>query len=148
MKTWVLIASLLAATLPTGCGSEGGDEHNESAETNGHAEEGPNGGHLLEVGSHVAHLEILHDEDAGTLTLHVLGPDGKTPLPISKPPQLKLSTDSGPRVIATKPQGRTGSKASVFAVTDAALKSEPEGRITLEIGGKVYNPELEHDHDH
>ncbi|MGE3172482.1 MAG: hypothetical protein AB7O97_07625 [Planctomycetota bacterium] len=112
-----------------------------------HGHEGPHGGHLLEVGDHVAHLEVMHDEAAGKMTIYVLGSDAKSALTDAKAPQVKLSTDSGPKVLSTT---AVSGAAGAFAVTDPALKAHgPEGRISIEIGGKTYNPALEHDHkDH
>ena len=135
--------ALLAATALAACS---GEEKSEDPAPPGGQAHGPHGGHILEVGAHVAHLEVLHDEEAGKLTIYVLGPDEKTALPVAKPPQLKLKTSAGPKVIDTKAQDATG---AVFTVTDAALKGrEPEGRISIEVNGKVYNPDLEHDHGH
>lgn len=137
--------ALLVTTLLTACSAEESNQTEPPAHTGGHAH-GPHGGHVLEVGDHVAHLEVLHDEEAGKLTLYVLGSDVKTPLPVAKPPQLKLTTASGPKVLDTQASDESG---SVFTVTDAALKGhEPEGRIAIEVNGKTYNPDLEHDHGH
>lgn len=137
--------ALLAATLLAACSADENNQTEPPAHTGGHAH-GPHGGHVLEVGAHVAHLEVLHDKESGKLTIYVLGSDVKTPLAVAKPPQLKLTTADGPKVIDTKAQDETG---SVFTVTDAALKGrEPEGRIAIEVKGKMYNPDLEHDHDH
>ncbi|MGE3424777.1 MAG: hypothetical protein AB7N24_22230 [Dehalococcoidia bacterium] len=147
MRIAILILAPFLLTLLGACNSDEGKHHDEPAEASGHADEGPNGGHLLEVGSHVAHLEVIHDEGTGTITLHVLGSDAKTPFPIAKPPQLKLITDAGPRSLAMKSKGRAGAESSTFSVTDPVLRNELEGRVSIEIAGKIYNPDLEHDHD-
>jgi len=125
-------------------GSTGGTT---GAATGAHGHEGPHGGHVLEVGSHVAHLEVIHDDDSGKMTIYVLGEDLKTPLALAAAPQIKLSTNDGPKVVTTRPQDANGGKSSVFSATDAALKGHLHGRISVEIGGKTYNPELEHE-DH
>lgn len=110
-----------------------------------HGHEGPHGGHLLEVGDHVAHLEVMHDESAGKMTIYVLGSDAKSAFTGAKAPQVKLSTGSGPKVLSTT---AVSGEAGAFAVTDPALKAHgPEGRISIEIGGKNYNPALEHHHE-
>lgn len=116
-----------------------------SAAAHGHGHKGPHGGHLLEVGDHVAHLEVMHDESAGKMTIYVLGPDAKSAFTGAKAPQVKLTTDSGPKVLSTT---AVSGEAGAFAVTDPALKAHgPEGRISIEIGGKTYNPALEHHHE-
>lgn len=129
------------------CSDEKPQEKAAKSGAAAHAHEGPHGGHLLEVGDHVAHLEVMHDEAAGKMTIYVLGSDAKSALTDAKAPQVKLSTDSGPKVLSTT---AVSGAAGAFAVTDPALKAHgPEGRISIEIGGKTYNPALEHDHkDH
>ena len=146
------VITILATTLFAACSGDDHDHgHADSNHTEPHATgeghaHGPHGGHVLEVGDHVAHLEVVHDEAAGKITLYVLGTDGKSPLAIEKAPQLKLLTDDGPKVLDAKSQDGSG---SVYAVTDTALQGhEPKGRVTIEVNGKVFNPALEHDHDH
>ena len=133
--------ALLTATVLGACSGEDSSNQAEPAHNEDHAH-GPHGGHVLEIGAHVAHLEVLHDDEM--LTIYVLGPDVKTPLAVAKPPQLKLSTAAGPKVLDTKAKDAT---STVFTSTDPALKGqEPEGRISIEVDGKMYNPDLEHDH--
>jgi len=138
------VSMALSMLLVASCSKEQHTEPTKAAAA--HAHEGPHGGHILEVGDHIAHLEVIHDESTGKMTIYVLGPDAKSAFTGAKAPQVKLTTDAGPKVLATKP---VGGEPGGFSVTDAVLKAHgPEGRISLEIGGKVYNPELEHDHDH
>ena len=101
---------------------------------------------MLEVGDHVAHLEVLHVENTGLITVHVIGADMKTPLAVPTPPQVKISTAEGPKVLDTSPEGGASPTASVFRVSDDALKGHAVGRISIEIDGKTYSPEIEHDH--
>mgnify|MGYP006921593391 CR=1 FL=1 len=109
-------------------------------------EHGPHGGKVVEVGAHVAHLELLHDENAGSITIHVFGKDLQTPMALDKAPEIKLGTAEGPRVLPTK---ALDDEKMSFSVTDEALKKHgPQGRISLEIGAKPYNPSLPHMDDH
>lgn len=121
-----------------------------SAEEHGHAEhKAPHGGVLLEVGEEEAHLELVHDEAAGKVTLYVLGKDAKTPVTIATAPKLNLKLEAGPKQIETKAVEPKDGVASQFEVTDDALKAHGlTGRIALKIGEKKYNVELKHDHDH
>ncbi|MFH2001583.1 MAG: hypothetical protein ABIK28_18005, partial [Planctomycetota bacterium] len=75
------------------------------AETaHGHAHmEGAHGGTLLEVGDHVAHLELIHDHENGKYVLHVTGEDMKTPLNADNPPLINLKTADGPKQIESRP---------------------------------------------
>ncbi|MAE77415.1 MAG: hypothetical protein CMJ85_11160 [Planctomycetes bacterium] len=140
----VTVAVLIAALIGLGaCDPAAPDKQSVK-----HPTKGPHGGKVLEVGAHVAHLEIAHDEAAGKMTIWVLGPDLATPLKLAKPPQLKIASADGPRVIDSKP-GAAAAGDSIFVAIDKALAEHaPEGRITVEINGKVYNPALTHDHQH
>ena len=140
--------AVLTTAFLVGCSGEDKSEPVTQPPEQSHAE-GPHGGHLLEVGAHVAHLEVLHDEAAGKMTIYVLGPDETTALQVEKPPELKLSTETGPKVLVTIPQDAAGGRSSTFTVTDEALRGHGSpGRISIEIDGKVYNPDIEHHHGH
>ena len=94
----------------------------------------------------VAHLEVIHDEEAGTITFHVLGPDAKTALALPSAPELKVTNSETPVALTMTSANEEG---TIYSITDDALKMHgPEGRVTVELGGKTYNPELLHDHDH
>ena len=60
------------------CSDEKHEEKPGKSGAAAHGHEGPHGGHILEVGDHVAHLEVMHDESAGKMTIYVLGPDAKS----------------------------------------------------------------------
>ena len=140
-----LVCALLATSLLVACTQDKKDS--ASGQNNAtKAAATPHGGKIVEVGDHVAHLELKHDEKAGTITVYVLGKDEKTPFPLTKAPEVKLRTQDGPKVLATKAQD---DKNTIFSVTDDALKVHgPQGRISLEINGKPYNPGLPHMDDH
>jgi hypothetical protein len=102
---------------------------------------------LIEVGNGIAHVEFVHDAKAGTVTLYVAGKDPKTPMKLTHAPDLKLTTAKGQEVVNTKPVGGAADGASQFQVTHALLKTDPlEGRITIKIEGKIYNPDIAHEH--
>lgn len=145
IPTPAMALALLAAAALAACSSDQDPETGAPHQDGGHGHEhGPHGGHVLELGmEHLAHLEVLHDEAAGTLTVYVLGPDARTPLAADAPPELKLATAAGPRVLAMTDADGTG---TAFAATDEALRGEPTGRISVTVQGKAYNPDLVHDH--
>ncbi len=120
------------------------------AEDHGHDHpKAPHGGVLLEVGKEEAHLEVVHDEKAGKVTLYVLGKDAKTPVAIAAAPKLNLKLEAGPKQFETKAVEPKDGAASQFEATDDALKVHGlTGRVALTIGEKKYNVELKHDHDH
>ena len=139
---------ILSAAAFAACSSENGDGSGAD-QNHGHPHQGSHGGALMEIGDHVAHVELVHDAIAGTVTLYLTGGDAKTPLQIADAPELKLMTAEGPKVVATRPAGTDSKGASQFSATDPLLKTDPlKGRIGLRIDGKPYNPEIEEAHDH
>ncbi len=139
MRVSVLI--LMFTAVIVGC------DKAKKADDKDHDHTGSHGGELMEIGSEAAHVEFVHNESAGTVKLYVTGPDAKTALSID-PPVLKLKTDAGPVNVTTEAIDGVDGKASTFSASHDALKTHPEGRITLKIDGKEYNPEIVHDHDH
>ena len=152
MKNYNILAlclMLVASVLAGACGSED-KEHlratNKGGENAAHSEVGSHGGHVLELGS-VAHLEYVHDAVAGSVTMHLTGPDLRAPATPDQAPELKLVTDSGPLVLTLR--GNVGATSSSFSVTHDALKTEhPTGRISIKIAGTVFSPDLEETHGH
>ena len=145
-----LLCLVLAASLfLNACGEDHDHDHAADQGEDGHAvhsHEGPNGGHIFELGSS-GHLEFVHDATGGRVTIHFTGPDLKKPITPDQPPELKLSTDSGPLVLTL--EGNAGARSSQFSVTNNALKTEElMGRISVKLAGAVFNPDLEEDDDH
>ena len=146
---------VLGLALFTGCGHE--DDHAENPgqesgqDSGGHAEEGSFGGTISVVGEHAAHIELVHDDGAGKVTLYITGPEGQTPLLIEEAPKLNLSTNDGNKQVPTMAVNGTEKGASQFEAKDEALKEHfIEGRIAIIIDGKSYAVEImvEHDHEH
>lgn len=120
--------------------------------------EGPNGGHVLEVGEEQYHLEVVFDEKGRTLTAFVYGPDAKTAYPIEvETIDFDQEVDDKEHEIplAAKPlDGEPKGKSSRFvaegkAIPDSIKKeSDLEGHFHLDIGDDHFHVDLEHgDHD-
>jgi hypothetical protein len=147
----ILFAGCGGATSQSGKPESGG--HHDHA----HADIGPNGGHLLELGDGEYHAEWLHDDQTGKITVIILDekPKEEVPIPVEKVvievaigearksydlPAVNLSQDAVP-------------KASRFEAIDeellVALKVG-EGVIatlTVDIGPRQYMARIEH-HEH
>lgn len=151
--TIVAIASLLS--LPSRCWGE--EEHK-------HAEHGPHGGPLVELGDEEYHAEVLLDEKANVVTVHVLDGEAKDAVAIEskeiiinvrhgkKPKQYRLSS------FTSKAPGSSESKeakSSRFTLKSADLiedlhHEDRPALLRLSISGKNYSGKIDlaHDHDH
>ena len=122
-----------------------------------HPTEGPHHGDLIELGNEEYHAEILHDEDAGTVTIYVLDGAATKQVPIDatdvtinakhdgQPEQFKLAASPD----ANDPPG----KSSRFVSDDEELahhldEDGADPRLVLTINGKSYRGVITHDHDH
>ncbi|MEM6467986.1 MAG: hypothetical protein AAF802_00345 [Planctomycetota bacterium] len=123
----------------------------------GHPSEGPHHGDLIELGNEEYHAEILHDEDAGTVTIYVLNGAATVQVPIDatevtinakhdgKPEQFTLAASPE----ANDPQGKSSRFVSNDEVLAHHLDEEgAEPRLVLTINGKSYRGTISHDHDH
>ena len=143
---WNLFVVLALVLSACGGGKEDHDGHDHSQESKAgqHEEHGPNGGELIELGAHAAHLEILHDEKTGALTLHALDGDMK-PLDLDAPPVLNLAGDDGVKQLEGKAPGMS---RSTYIFQDPALKGHAHGaRFRVKVKGVTYTPELPHHHE-
>lgn len=120
----------------------------------GHGKEskGPHGGAIHELGdADDTHVEVIHDKEAGSIAIHLLGKDLKTPTAIKESPKINLRAKDGNKQIEMKPMAAADGKASHFEAANEALKGEPlTGRISITLDdGKKYNVKLDvHGHDH
>lgn len=109
----------------------------------------PHGGNMLVVGEEIAHVEIVHDDAAGKMTLYIYDKDATSPLALKDAPRINLRTADGNKQLVTSPIEPQDGMASRFEVTDEALKSEHmNGRIALDVGGKKYSVPLDDGHGH
>lgn len=142
-----ILALPFALLLATACGETSDANPTGTNPPAAHPDvHGPHDGHVVPLGT-AGKLEMVHDATAGRLTLYVFAMDGKTPLPIAGVPQVKLSSTDEPLALDGVPQNSADGKSAEFVVQSEALKGKPEGRVSIELDGKVYNPELGH-HDH
>jgi hypothetical protein len=137
-----LLASVLAFAVPAAFAE---DHDHEDAPEPAH------GGEMVEVGEHVAFLEVSHDPKTGTLLVWSRDHDGEV-LGLKDAPKLNLKTKDGNRQIVMKALDLKDGTASAFEATGDCLKADPiDGRISVKIGDTQYQvaPEPEgHDHDH
>lgn len=105
---------------------------------------GPNGGVVMDLGSHHAEFTVNHGKHE--VTVLVLGSDEKTPLAIAANEFVlninETKTADGkvvsPMTITLKPVGATDGKASTFVGTDPGIGNVADfaGTVSGEIDGK------------
>jgi hypothetical protein len=156
----VAFAVLLAAV---GCGDKkGAKDTKQGANTakkddhDHHHAEGPHGGHIIELGGSF-HAELVHDDDAATVTVYLLDEDMKKPVfSDDKEITLSLTVNGQPqqfKLPAAKQEGDSEGLFSRYEVKDAkvieALEApKTQGKLHVSIGGTKYDAELEHEHHH
>lgn len=142
----VLLSCLAVALSGVGCGdkpapSTGAAKPAEDAHAHPKA---PHGGELLELGEEEAHLEIVHDAKAGSVTVYVLDKDGKTPVATAAP-TIALTTKDGVKDVALTAVGaKADGTADTWQGSHEGLKVEPpDGRVRVTVRGKAYQTPLE-----
>ncbi len=111
---------------------------------------------LVELGDGAYHAEVLHDEDAGTITIYVLNGAATAQLPIeSTEITVNVKHDGQPRQyhLAAEPDsGDPAGKSSRFVSSQGELtehlhETDAEPRLVLTIEGKSFRGIIAHDHD-
>ncbi|TAJ20817.1 MAG: hypothetical protein EPO68_05805 [Planctomycetota bacterium] len=89
-----LAAQVLALLAIASCG---GEAPAPAPSSGGHVHVAPNGGKLIELGDHVANLELLYDRSSGKLRVHVLDAHAEAHVRIQAP-ELVLVRDGAPPI--------------------------------------------------
>lgn len=165
-RSWLLLGSLALCTLlpfSIGCGpkarapvTEEHDHNHGHNHSHGDHGEGPNGGHILEVGdADDHHLEWLHDDKANKVTFILLDAKlkGDAPQAMEALPITVVVAGKPPKEFSIPAENLKGGKASRFTIVDEALLVALEiGKgvsAKVKIGEKEHNVVIEHkEHDH
>lgn len=124
--------------------------HDDHGHAHGHAEKGPNGGLLIEIGEDEYHAEVVLNEAKHSFAVYLLGSDGKTPVP-TKAAELTVTPEGGkPFVLKAVPLDGEGDGASSrFELVDEklvhALGEEGflHGEMKVSLGEKEYTVHLD-----
>lgn len=149
-----------------GCGkssdqatSSGGTETSAPPATveagHAHPSEGPHGGSLIELGNEEYHAELVHDEQAGTVTIYILDSAAKASVPIEAADvSINLKHEGRGeqfKLAASADQNDAQGKSSRFVSTEAELAEDldregAEAELVVTINGKPYRGALKHEH--
>lgn len=157
----VLLAAVVTVGL-TGCnnapsntgGGESGEHGHDHGDEHDHPTEGPHHGSLIELGEEEYHAELVHDDDAGSVTIYLLDSAAKQAVPIeASDVTINVQHDGKGAQFKLAAADASDGKASKFVSTDAALAEAldadgAEPQLVVSISGKQYRGSVEHDHDH
>lgn len=127
----------------------------ESGHEHAHASVGPHGGSLIELGNEEYHAELVHDDDAGTVTIYLLDSAAKSSVPIDAAEvMINLKHDGRGeqfKVASSADQGDPAGKSSRFTSSDAELAADldhegAEPQLVVAINGKQYRGVISHEH--
>lgn len=147
--TLLLSLALVACGGDSGPAPDGGAAGPHAAEAaHDHGAPGPHGGAIAVVGDHVAHLEALHDEALGRVTVYVMDTNDEE-LELDQEPLLGLLTDAG------STQVRPTARGDAWIFEHGALQGHPEqARFRIVLAGRTYRVDMpcshedEHEHGH
>lgn len=149
---------LLAVTVLVGCGTntQPNPAEVDDAHDHAHPSEGPHGGELIELGNEQYHAEMLHDEESGTITIHLLDSTAAEPVAIEAAEvtiNVKRNGQAAQYALAAAPETNDPTeKSSRFTLTDATLLADIESgspaQLVVRIAGAQYRGDIEHDPDH
>jgi hypothetical protein len=131
------------------------------AHAHGHGEKGPHGGNAVELGKgHKYHVEMVDDDDAGSVSIYILDGELKKEVPIEAAEiTLNVTVKGKPEFFKLAASGAKDGKASRFDSTDKRLfeiiegevDEKAKGRLSVTIGGEQMTAEFksfEHEHEH
>lgn len=144
-----LLVLLATATL-----SFAGDGHDHEG---GHPTKGPRGGALVELGNEELHAELLHDDEAGTVTVFMLDNEARRYVQVTATElviQIRHENQAEQFRLKAKPQkGDRAGLTSCFAIRNPRLVQflddhHTEARMGIKIGERSFVGRIAHVHDH
>lgn len=146
--------SLSGCDSGSGSGPQAAGDHGHD---HAHPSQGPHGGSIIELGTDDFHAELVHDDDAGSVTVYFLDASAKLAAPIDAGEvSVNLRHDGQAeqfKLAASPAEGDPQGKSSQFASSQKDLakdldQSDARGQLVVTIGGKQYRGNIEHGHDH
>lgn len=152
-------AAILLATL-SGC-ADSADKNQPEEMLNvqrDHAEKGPHGGMLIELGGgHEFHAELLHNEKTGVIAVYLLDGSAANPVAIADREiviNVRLPEGGQQFALAAEPdKGDPSGVSSRFVSRDHKLgealhHKQAQSQLVLTIDGKPFRGTIEHKHEH
>jgi hypothetical protein len=161
LATTLVPALLMFSVL--GCGGSKSSSSNsyvatkEANHEHEHAREGLHGGSLIELGNEEYHAEIVHDDQARTVTVYLLDAAAKASVPIDTTDMTINLKHEGRgeqfKLAAAPDQSDPQGKSSRFVSSDAELaedldREDAGAQLAVTINSKPYRGAIEHHHGH
>jgi hypothetical protein len=155
-----------------GCGKKPTAAERIQEHSHEHLEEGPHGGHIIEIGAKEHHAELVHDEASHKVGIYVLDGQAQADTPIEireKAVLINVAEDgvaSQYELLASTPGSETAGppsgKSSYFEIVSEPLckvvcgesaAKNVKARVSIQIGerpyvGMIETGEHEHGHEH
>ncbi|HVX61044.1 MAG TPA: hypothetical protein VHC19_10595 [Pirellulales bacterium] len=132
------------------------EDHDEHA-GHDHAEMGPHGGGLIELGEEEYHAELLHDEKNHAVTIYVLDSKAENTVPI-KAQQVTIEIKAGDEqhefpLAPVYLDEDDKSQSFCFEAVDEELshvldEKGAAAKLKIDINGKKFTGAIEHHHEH
>ncbi len=142
LGTLLFLGCADAKTPEQPAGKTQNEEHDHDHE---HAHgDPPHGGTLIELGEEEYHGELVHDQEAGTVTVYILDGHVENAVPIAAE-EITISAQSQSYTLKAQPQeGEAQGQSSRFVSSDKELSDFMAGedvhaRLILQIEGQPYN---------
>ncbi len=122
-----------------------------------HPSDGPHHGVLIELGAEEYHAELVHDEDAGAVTVYILDGAAREAVSIDASEiTINIKHDGNGeqfKLTASADAGDSDGTSSRFVSSDEHLSEDlhledANATLVLSIDGKAYRGDIQHDHDH
>lgn len=165
-----VLASLGCDKAGTPAGTADANDHGEGKEhahddhghdKHAHPTEGPHHGKLVELGGEDYHAEVVHDDEAGALTVYLLDSAARNAV-FSEAPEVVINIRKGDQPLqfklgGLKKDGQPEGKFSEYSLVEPELlkalhDKASTAKLSVTIDGKPYSGEVSHDdhaaHDH
>jgi len=143
MRLRDLFSLLVLPCALAACGDKA--KEGDGAPEKAHEHTAPHGGEILELGNEEGHVELVHEDDAGKITLYVYGSETTKPINVQRPTvNIQLKDGTAAEIALTATDAKADGTAHTWSGQHEGLKVEPlDGRVRLVIGGKPFQTPLE-----
>lgn len=144
-------------TTTTAAEDDHGHDHGHDHGDHAHPTEGPHHGDLVELGNEEYHGEVVHDDEASTVTVYILDGSATKQVAIeASEVTVNVSHAEAPQqftLAAVPDDGDADGRSSRFVSNEQELMKHlddhaAKAQLVVKIDGKSYRGDIHHSHDH